>query len=542
MDAFIELTYTRRIDDRDVHLVAILPTVRPLSIGGNPSDLRLPGVAAGVSYAIIGHTDGRFTIEREAAGDAVRVNDDPLDDPPRELRDGDIIAIDGYCLQFHEGELPEGEMHFDTPLRWRLRIPGVVQHGESIEIEDASSPYTTEFQTLAQPAWQAKDFDAIEREAARELRRIDRLDEVNQLSRYCQFLWRARITAASRAERADEAEQLCREAVALYPDSAPLLVWLGMSLLRRKQWQEAAEAFRRAQRTAGVVDLFELHVARLGALLALDEAAAAAPIASSRSRADAAAAEPAPLRTDAPGDEALLFFLARANNVYGPEDFVQFRFLGRIEKPGEAEFVQRWEIIDRSTGTTRQRRVVAPGLPWADPALVTEVSLVAKMLTRDEPEWSRGLIDASHETRMLRVQPVQFEDAAVEFICRSRPAGAECLRLSTTSASGGIVLVVAWQPKPHSGDVVYQQGRLKVAVAESAVETVTNARIAVVRVRRRPTLVLWSQSFSPIIIDQIGGAVRATRRLGAQISVPSWLLIGLVLIGLLRLGMTLLGR
>lgn len=525
LSAYIELTYTRRVDDRDVHLLAVLPTVRPLSIGGNPSDLRLPGVAAGASYAVLAHTDGHFTIERDDAGDRVRINDDALDDAPRELHDGDIIAIEGFCLQFHEGELPDGEMLFETPLRWKLRIPGVVQHGESIELEDASTPYINEFQTLAQPLWQVKDFAAIEREAARELRRIDRLDEAEQLSRYCQALWRARITASARAERAEEAEQLCREAIALFPDSAPLLVWLGMSLLRRRQWAEAADAFRRAQRSAEAADLYELHVARLGVRLAQDEPA--------RNWAAHPSAELPPLRVDATGDEALFFYLARTNNVFGSSDFVQFRFLGRALNDAGTESTERWDILDQSTGVSRHRRVIAPGLPWADPSLLTEVALVAKMLARDNPEWTSGIIDASEETRLLRREPVQVDSAAVDWLCRLRPAEEPYLRFWTASVSGQEILKIGWQSRPHAGDIVYQQGGLRVAVEESVVYTVLKARLEAGRVRRRPVLILRSQRLSPIIIDRIGGASLSGRRRGglANLTAAALIILGASLIG-----------
>src|ERR1051326_7206650 len=103
MQAYFELSYRRAEDRVPVVLTASIPAIRAITIGGSPTDFRLPGTAPDVTFAAVSFGYDHFHIEPRQS-QSVMLNDAALDESGGELHEGDVVRIGDYQLTFHEGE------------------------------------------------------------------------------------------------------------------------------------------------------------------------------------------------------------------------------------------------------------------------------------------------------------------------------------------------------------------------------------------------------------------------------------------------------
>lgn len=481
MPGHIELRYRRPVDGANVVLLADLPGLRALDVGGAPDGLRLPWAPADSAYFRIAPIGDGFVLEPLA--DDVRLNLAPLACASPMLTEGDTIGVGDYELVFHEGEIRDDERLLESNQRWRQRVPdGIRAEGDS-EIRDDSTPYLREFELSVKPLIAADEHDEVERRAAAEILRLIRADEAEHLERYCRSLWSMRIAAAARAGRTQQAEELCQHAIDLFPRDASMQAWLGTSLLRRHAWREAEALFTRCLRVATHADLRALHMARVGLILARDWAAAEESPALGHFR------PVDPHGTDwnvprielhAPGDELLYWNMLRSTRLFGPESAAQFRYRGPCpESRTRAQMVQRWEIFDRAGARVFRRLLVLPTVAYADPSLMVEGALLRQYLSQHDSSWMQGIIDLSDAENPARRSPIVFDQSVIDVLSRSVPVDQPFVRVATARRGDDtFTFHVSFVARPQSDDVVYAQGGLRVAVAESDLELLTGARLS----------------------------------------------------------------
>ncbi|MBK8914065.1 MAG: hypothetical protein IPM64_05580 [Phycisphaerales bacterium] len=467
MHAFIELAYQRHEDDAGVTLVATLPTVRALTIGGSASELRLPGLPPDAALARISFAHSHFFLENmplaeNAARDyPLAVNAQPLSDGVTELDDGDAITIGRYELRFHAGEPPRDPPLIDTPLRWKLPAT-VFERPYEVAPDDPSGAYMEEFMLAARPHVQAERFADVRRLAETELRRVKRAEEPGTLERYCRFLWTTRLKMARLTNDADFAA-LTREALELYPDDSTLLVTVGINQLKQRDWIAASRTFEHAIAVGTFENFQSRHDARLGRIVARHQLA----------RGGGAAAEARPsagwgddwdvpeLRLDAPGDELLLWRVCHYGEVFGPAEQLRYGYCGEEEGGADGYDAQRWEIRDVRRGVAFRRIVRYPSLLRADPSLIVEIAAFRDALEKFDREWMRLIVDRTGEARAA--PPILLDAGAIRALRTRRGGGVP--RLSLEMRTTGARCRLDFPPAPLPGDVVIVQDSVSVAIA-----------------------------------------------------------------------------
>jgi Fe-S cluster assembly iron-binding protein IscA len=522
--AYVELQYDRPADERPVTLLAELPTVRPVDVGGAPDGLRLPNCPVDTHYATILPGAEGFSIERsQAAEPRVLVNDEPLGTVPRPLAAGDVIQVDGYKLLFHDsGEIDE-ERLIETQHRWRQRLPDGIRGDGDDAPADESTPYIKEFELSVRPMANSDQHDEVERKANAELMRLIRTDEADRLERYCRFLWSLRIAALSRGGRQPEAEEASQHAIDLYPHDASLLVWLGIAQLKKREWKAAARNFGRCLRVCPRGELRILHLARLGVRLASDEIFNDDLENGGYRRAIKPHSDDwnvPELVLDAPGDEIFYWYLVRTARLFGSEESVQFRYLGNIGDEAGAEgsgatdrtaIRQRWEIFDRAGAKLHRRIIRLPAVAYADPSLLVEGALIRHHLAQQDSNWMHGVIDLSDDDKSVRRSPVIFDQSAIDDLVKAVSEQTPFVRMMRRGEDRlGFQLSLVAAPQPD--DVVYEQGALKVAVCERDVELLAGARLTRLRERDGESFCLESPNFPrvPIALPLAESASKTT--------------------------------
>lgn len=479
--AHLELHY-RRGDGKDVVLLTELYAVRPLEVGGAADGLRLPGAPKNAHFCTLHPVGENFQVRRQGAEHRVLLNDADLTNDTHILTHGDTLRVGDYQLIFREGEPTDPETLLDTPQRWKQRLPEGARREGDEEPKTESTPYVKEFELSIRPLTNSDQHEEIEKRAAKELLRVVRSDEAERLEEYCRFLWTVRVAALSQMGKDKEAEELCAHAIDLYPQDAILLAWLGSMQLKRKDWKAAAASFERCQRVVQHSSLRILHMARVGLRLANDELAhAAAPERWKPVTPHSADWNVPTIELEAPGDEIIYWYLARRNRLFGPEDATQFRFLGQFNDPkDDATTAQRWEVFDQQNGRLYRRVLRIPTPAHADPSLCVEISILRQHLWQNDSTWYQGLVDLSEHYKTSQSKaPVIFEPSVIAILAKSVTKQTPYVRVGVTRHkedmfSLDIKLVAALQPT----DIVYEQGSLKVAVAQGDVELLAGARLS----------------------------------------------------------------
>lgn len=481
MSAYFEMHYQRDGDDQPVVLLAELPSIRAIDVGGAPGELRLPGVDPRTRYVSVAPSGDSYTVQRCDDSTQVRLNDAELDEVPRWLTDGDCLSVGKFRLIFREGSPDDDDGLLDTPQRWRMRSPEAASDAD--DDDDPSTPYIKEFELTNRPLMSGEKHDAVEQRASAELRRLIHADQAETYERFCRFLWTLRVAALSRLGRRQEAEEACEHAIDLYPHDASLLIWLGTARLRARNWRGAARAFQRCLRAAARNDIRLLHVSRVGLLLAQDEQRMSELSDGGYHRTiepHSADWDVPVLALEAPGDEIVYWHLIRSAKLFGPEQTVQFRYLGDADDaPDETCAVQRWEIFARSAGRVHRRLIRLPSTAYADPSLLVEGAWLRQQMSQHDPNWMQGVIDLSDQENSLRRSPLVFEPSVIEELSRTMKDKERIVRVETarrTDDTFSFKVNFVTAPKPD--DVVYEQGALRVAVAEADVELLAGARLS----------------------------------------------------------------
>lgn len=519
-------------------LIAELPTIRSIEIGGAVDGLRLPDLDPERVLGSIGFAGDTYSLERRGDGGGLTVNGAGLGESPHPLADGDVIRAGAFELTFHHAPLPDGERFLDTQLRWKQRVPPELRREGDEPPRDDSTPYISEFELAIRPLINSEQHDEVERRVSAELLRLIRADEAETLERYARFLWSIRIAALARAGKGSAAEEACEQAIDLFPGDASLLLWLAMSQLRRREWSGAESSFGRALRVAGRGELRTLHTARVGLLLTQDERQEQQRGAGYRRALvphshDWVVPE---LQLAAPGDELLYWHLLRTTGLFGPEATPQFRFLGYDDSPAtSATLVQRWEIFDRSAGRVYRRLIRLPRLIYAEPSLVAENALVRQFLNEHEPTWVQGLIDLSDEQESIRRAPVILEPSVIEALANSM-SEPRYLRLATSRQTDDrLTFHVNLVTSPMPDDVIYEQGAIKVAVAERDVELLAGARLSWRRDSDGEGFYLESPNFSRVRVVSRRDAPKVAKPHGRWRELTGAIAASVVILAVLRL-------
>lgn len=481
MPGHVELRYRRPVDGASIVLLADLPAVRALEVGGAPDGLRLPWTPPDVTYLRLTPSGDSFVLE--PLFDELLLNGAPAGRDPVTLGDGDAIRIPPFELIFHDGEIRDDERVLDSAQRWKQRVPDEIRAEGEDEIRDDSAPYIREFELSVKPLIAADEHDEVERRAAAEILRLIRADEAEHLERYCRSLWSIRVAATARAGKAQQAEELCQHAIDLFPHDASLQAWLGSSQLRRHAWRQAEATLSRCLRIATHADLRAMHMARIGLILARDQALALEQPALGHLRP----IDPhggdwnvPRLELHAPGDELLYWNLLRGTRLFGSETAPQFRYRGQDpESRDRTRIVQRWEIFDRAAARVYRRLLILPAAAYADPSLMVEGSLLRQYLAQHDPAWMQGVIDLSDAENPARRSPIVFEQSVIDVLARAVTSAQPIVRVATARRGDDtFTFHVSFVATPQTDDVVYAQGSLRVAVAESDVELLAGARLS----------------------------------------------------------------
>ena len=506
--AYLELCYRRREDQRRVTLLAPLPTIRALTIGGSPSDLRLPGIDPADSFAIISFTYDRFRldpieIERPAAAPPVTLNGQPLPHDGLELNEGDVLRIGDFEITFHDGELPSEPPTIDTPLRWKMPRTLVDDSALYESSDETSRAYIEEFQVSARPLMQAQRHADVQKLAEAEIKRIVRSEEVESLETYASFLWWTRARSAREAHD-PQALDIAVEAIDLHPDCMPLLVVCGTSFLRGGVWEKASDAFLRAQSGRKLPFLASVHDSRVGLILAEHLRGielGGKPDARPFDKWKTNEWEAPTIGLHAPGDESLLWRLAHYAEIFG-DDPKKLRFVFRgsdEERSDETYDVQRWEIANLKTGQLRRRLLKMPTLPYADASLVVESGLLRQAYSSEEKDWTQCIVDLSNSSDSdadtatadaANAAPLIFEPAALQVLPSRIGGQPACVRIECDwNRRDQRFVEISIVPRPSKGDVVYQQGAIRVAIARKDVVKLAGASLSVESGRKRAFVV-----------------------------------------------------
>lgn len=539
MSAYLELVYQRSEDGTPVTLLANLPTVRRISIGGTPGDLRLPGIEPERSFAQIVHSYDHFIIE-PTGDELVTVNDVRIDESGVALSEGDVIRIEKYNLTFHPGEINPEQPLLDTPLRWKLRRPEAETSSQWFGMDSPSRPYIDEFHLMTRPLAQQMAAAEIQKVAESEIRRIVRSDEGELLDGYVQFLWWTRVRMAREAGDS-RAVDIAREALDLYPHFTPLSVAVGVTLLTTQDWVGAKKAFHKALEKPAREFIVSMHDARVGRVLArhlvdMNDKNLGMRPPDRWHRDDWNVPE---IHLHAPGDELTMWRIARYGRVFGALEHCRFGYRGVVENTdGAREITQRWDLFDVSRNIVTRRLVKMPQLMWADPSLVLEVGFIREYFEKEDPGAMHGVIDLSSDPPIGRATPVLFDPSAASALPRVRGADTTCVRIWTVQSTARDVRVnVHVVPQPEPDDVVYAQGDLCVAVAQPDAKRLDGCCLYG-ESGRRPKFFLQTPTGQRMSTDY-----RVTRRPAPQLSRPQAIIsAGIVLIGIVCIAISAVMR
>lgn len=478
--AYVELEYRRKEDGVPVTLLAPLPTVRAIVLGGAPEELRLPGADHDAAFGRIELENGQHRLTPASPAAGLRLNGRPAHGAGVILEPHDVVRLERWHLTFHEGETPSDSPLIATHLRWSM--PQSMLEDANIHFDEGSRPHIDEFELSIRPYLQADRFDRVKEMAEREIQRVVRSADIDALDDYLQYLWWTRLRMAREASD-PKAGDIAREAFDLFPESRLLMVSCGLSYMIEQRWDLATEAFDRVLRPDGRSMLVSVHDARVGKRLIEHWSSDARE----HSSYDAFPAElleskdwNAPtIELDAPGDDILMCRMAWHGRLFGRSDAMRFVFYGKDEERSDHEYeVLRWEMHDTSRGQAWRRLVRFPAMPWPDPSLCLEVDVIRQGVLQHHP-FARLFVDRSSAVRAPEA-PVLFHESALavlpKTIGKRRMA---CARLSRRDDRMWLNVVA----EPEKGDVVYRQGEICVAVSE---EVVRRCRAHVLtHVRRR---------------------------------------------------------
>lgn len=473
--AYVELDYRRREDGVRITLVSGLPLVRPITLGGNPSELRLPGAPPSAAFGSIAWVVDHFTLEPRSAAPPIVCNGQPLSESGTRLADGDAVAIGDYRLTFHEGEPADEPPLINTHLRWKMRATGNTA-AEGIPIDEHAAPYVQEFELSVRPLLHAERYAEVQKLAESEITRTVRLDEGDALEGYLKFLWWFYVRMARESEDA-RAVEIARQAVDLHPEFVPLLVACGTTFLAARDWAAAEEAFARALRNTQRDFIASEHDARVGGVLARHMAGLTPgqrddPGVDSQLRG-ALGWDVPEIRVHTPGDELLLWRMARYGRLFGDAEHVRYIYRGpKPDIDDTLEQRQLWEIFDASRQKLWRRIVVLPAIPLVDPSLLVEASALRESLEKGDRALSQTVLDLSHEPEEPR-PPVLFDETALAELPKTIGSEVACVRLLEHSGRYSASVVLS----PIKDDVVYRQGVICVAVPQDVARKLDGSRL-----------------------------------------------------------------
>ncbi len=461
--AYVELEYRRQEDGLPITLIAALPTVREIAIGGATSELRLPGASPDAVYALI-HSDGeQFTLTPAAGVTDLCVNDQPVGPEGVWLVPYDVISVGNYRLTAHEGEPSPDPPLIDTHLRWKVRPPTELDEDESFD--PSVRPHIEDFELSTRPALQAQRFADVQKRAEAELQRVIRAPDADGLEGYVEYLWLTRLRMAREAGD-PHAGDYAREAYDLFPENSLIMVSCGIVFLGEDKWADARSAFERVLRRAGRTVLPAVHDARLGRILA-DHMTR---LTDSQRRQDCTPAgalesrgwDVPRIRLSVPGDEVLLWRIAWHGRVFANSDRVRFVFCGKEpELPAAPGELLRWEIHDLKRKCASRRLIEIPDPTLADPSLALEVGGLRNALSQYNA-FTNLFVDRSAQSEAEPAPPVRFDDTALAQLPESIGRREVAHRLSQRDGRLHLEVVL----KIQRGDIVYRQGRHCVAVHE----------------------------------------------------------------------------
>lgn len=458
---YVELEYERAEDGFPVTLLAPLPTVRGLRIGGLATDLRLPGLAPDAVLATLIPAGDHF-LAAGTAGETATLNGQPLGETPRRLSDGDVLQFGGYRLTLHEGPPPGDPPLFDTQLRWKLRPPMRPDDPEALVMDEPSRPYVEEFELSLRPLLQSRRFAEGLALTEGEIKRVLRLDEHDTLDGYFKYLWWTRVRMA-RESGSGSAVDVAREGFDLYADFPPLMIACGLTFLGHGDWAAAETACGRALQHARPEYLASVHDGRVGRKLI--DALRHAP------RGDDDRPTQARLELDAPGDEILLWRMCWYGRVFGGRDDTRF-VLRRSLVAEDGSTTQHWEVRT-DTGALRGRiELRYPPLPLVDPSILLEVSSLRGAVLQHDEDFGRVLLDWSR-MREAPAPPVVFDHSAIFALPTQVGSETLCARLSTQERRVRLTV----QRRPEQGDIIYRQGTIFVAVSPDAAQFIGGCRL-----------------------------------------------------------------
>ncbi len=476
--AHVVLRYKRTEDQMPATLAAPLPTVRPLEIGGDPGELRLPGAPPEARYAMLSSVESQFFIE-PLTGAEVRVNDEALSESGVFLHDGDIIQIGEYRLTFAEGS-PDDEYMLELNQRWGLYSKPRLSETEP-KPEDPSRPYIEEFEQVIRPLKQNDEHIEIRKRAESELKRLLRADEGDALGGYSAYLWWLRVSSAIEAGEPDVVA-LAREAYDLHSDRVQVLSVCGQVFLRARELSEAQRIYAKLhalppdQKRSNV--LF-VHEAR-AALLLLDHlrrlgAAGEIPGAKPLGQWDVGDWNLPELRTDTPGDELMIFYLARNAELFAPKRDLRFVYRGPAEpRPNPREMLLRWEIFDVERRRSWRWLIRTADTLYADPSLLCESAFLRDMLDRADRLWDEQVLSSAEDSGR---QPLRLTPAALQALPPPRGTDPLWIRVSANQQSRTRPFRVAVVAQPQRGDTIYSLGEVNVALAPQIAEGLNGAKL-----------------------------------------------------------------
>lgn len=470
----IELEYKRSEDGLSATLVASLPTVRAIRLGGAVTDLRLPGTAPDETFATIAHTIDHYWLERSGE-EPVRVNGVEVPESGIALQDGDTIAIRDLRLTYFDGSPQEEARLIETHLRWRLKAGNLAEHEGAVVADESARLHIEEFDASTRPLLQAERYAEIQRMAEAELTRLIRLDQGEALEAYTQYLWWVRVRMAREAGDSTAVET-AHQAVDLFPAFSPLLVACGVTFLTAQRWTTARDAFVRALRSGQREFLPSVHDARIGLLLAEHMiACAAAENAGPRKPGEWAPWEwEVPLiRLHTPGDELLAWRIARFGRVFGPPTHLRFVFRGLQKSESDGEQRQRWEIFDAGGGQLWRRVLVLPPTGLADPSLMVEAAGLRELLEKTDRSFLSSVLDWSHEASELDRPPVLVDQSALAVLLEALGGEKAWVRLFEHAGSVAFEIV----PEPREEDLAYRQGSVGVALSGALARRVVGGQL-----------------------------------------------------------------
>lgn len=448
---YFELCYNRREDGQPITLITGVPTVRMITIGGNPGDLRLPGVAPTALFARVAPEGDQFRVLPESTETEVFVNDRRVPAEGVLLEVHDQITIGEYRLSFCEGEQPEESKLFETHLRWK--VPVFAADADDAVFDAASRPYIEEFELSVRHLAQSENWLGLRDAAEKELARLIRSPDADSLEGYAQYLWWTRLRMAR--EGADpRSPEIAQEAFDLYPESPVLMVSCGLTFLAQHSYATAKTAFERGIRGTRSAMRPTTNDARLGLILTDHLEGRADAGVKLRKLPRTGWAVPM-ISLDAPGDEVILWRMALHGRVFGSPEHVRFAYAGPVESESN-EFVElhRWEIFDTHRGLAWRRILKHPTLTYTDPSLMLEVASIRGALA-EHPQFTRLFIDRN-ETRP-EAQPIRIEAGVLDLL----PAG-ETIEARLWFQGERLQFKVGSAAQP--GDMVLQHSRLRLAV------------------------------------------------------------------------------